>query len=140
MFIGEYKHQVDAKGRIAIPSKFRKGLKYGVVTKGLDGCLIVYTATEWRVLAKRLSSLPVSKPETRAIARYMLAAAMDFTLDSQGRIMLPQYLRGYSSIQKQVIIAGLYNRIEIWDEIRWNTYKEKTEKETEFLAEQLGEF
>ncbi len=140
MFIGEYNYSVDIKGRLAIPAKFRSALKSGaVVTRGLDNCLFVYTKTEWTDYAKKLASLPTSQANSRAFARLMLAGAMDVRLDSQGRIILPDYLRKYSSIEKKVVIAGLYNRLEIWDEAKWDIYKAKTEKDSNDIAEQLGE-
>ncbi|MEA2097846.1 MAG: division/cell wall cluster transcriptional repressor MraZ [Patescibacteria group bacterium] len=140
MFIGEYNHNLDEKGRLAVPVKFRDDLKKGaVVTKGLDGCLFLYTIDEWKVLAGKLSSLPISQSNTRAFARLMLAGAMDVQVDKQGRIILPDYLRKYAGLEKKVIIGGLYNRLEIWDEKTWDEYKEKTEKESEDISEKLGE-
>jgi len=140
MFIGEYNHNLDEKGRLAVPVKFRDDLKKGaVVTKGLDGCLFLYTVDEWKVLAEKLSSLPISQSNTRAFARLMLAGAMDVQVDKQGRIILPDYLRKYAGLKKKVIIGGLYNRLEIWDEGAWDEYKEKTEKESEDISEKLGE-
>ncbi|NQT49241.1 division/cell wall cluster transcriptional repressor MraZ [Candidatus Kuenenbacteria bacterium] len=140
MFIGQYNYSVDSKGRLAIPAKFRSALKSGaVVTKGLDNCLFVYTKTEWNTYAKKLAALPTSQANSRAFSRLMLAGAMDVKLDSQGRIMLPDYLRAYSSVKKKVVIAGLFNRLEIWDEAKWNLYKNRTEKDGNEIAEQLGE-
>ena len=140
MFIGEYNHNLDNKGRIAVPVKFRDDLKKGaVVTKGLDGCLFLYTMSEWKILADKLSKLPISQSNTRAFARLMLAGAMDVQIDKQGRIILPDYLRKYATLKKKVIINGLYNRLEIWDENNWEKYKSKTEKESGDIAEKLGE-
>ena len=139
MFIGEYNYSVDPKGRIAIPAKFRFQLdKEAVVTRGLDNCLFVYTKTEWVKLAEKLSNLPLSQANTRAFSRLMLAGAMDLKIDAQGRVMLPDYLRQYAGIGKKVVIAGLYNRLEVWDEEKWNGYKSKTEKESNDIAEQLS--
>ena len=140
MFIGEYNHTVDEKGRLAVPIKFRTKLARGaVVTRGLDNCLFLYTGAEWKDLAGRLSKLPISRANTRAFARLMLAGAMDVSLDKQGRIILPDYLRKYAGMSKNVIIAGLYNRLEIWDKEKWETYKTGTEKSSGDIAEQLGE-
>ncbi len=140
MFIGEYHHSIDDKGRLAVPSKFKKDLAKGaVVTRGLDNCLFVYTNAEWKVLADKLAKLPISKANTRAFARLMLAGAMDVSLDSQGRIILPDYLRQYATMKKKVVIAGLYNRLEIWDETQWDQYKAGTEKQSGDIAEALGE-
>ena len=116
MFIGEYQHNLDNKGRLAIPAKFRALLKGGaVVTRGLDNCLFLYSKKEWEILAVKLSKLPISQAKARAFSRLMLAGAMDVSIDKQGRIVLPDYLRKYSKITKKVIIAGLYSRLEIWD-------------------------
>jgi MraZ protein len=140
MFIGEYNYSVDAKGRVAIPAKFRVSLSKGaVVTRGLDNCLFVYSRTEWTALAEKLSSLPISQANTRAFSRLMLAGAMDVKIDKQGRIMLPDYLKQYAGVKKKAVIAGLYNRLEIWDEDKWQTYKTKTEKDSNDIAEQLSE-
>lgn len=140
MFIGEYQHTIDSKGRLAVPAKFRVKLAKGaVVTRGLDNCLFLYPLNEWKILADRLSKLPISKSNTRAFARLMLAGAMDVFLDKQGRIVLPDYLRKYAGISKNVIIAGLYNRLEIWDETKWESYKKGTEKTSGDIAEALGE-
>lgn len=138
MFIGEYNFSVDTKGRIAVPAKFRRALgKEVVVTRGLDNCLFLYTKAEWIKLAEKLSNLPISQSNNRAFARLMLAGAMDSKIDSQGRIILPDYLRKFATITKKAIIAGLYNRIEIWDEAKWQTYKTKTEKDSNEIAEKL---
>lgn len=140
MFIGEYNHNLDEKGRLAVPVKFRDKLKKGaVVTRGLDGCLFFYTIDEWKILAEKLSNLPISQSNTRAFARLMLAGAMDVQLDKQGRIVLPDYLRKYAKLTKKIVIGGLYNRLEIWDEEAWKKYKDKTEKESGDIAEKLGE-
>ncbi|MGB0757820.1 MAG: division/cell wall cluster transcriptional repressor MraZ [Patescibacteria group bacterium] len=140
MFIGEYHHSIDQKGRLAIPAKFRKAFTKGaVVTRGLDGCLFLYSMDEWKKLATKLAGLPISQANTRAFARLMLAGAMDVSLDKQGRIILPEYLRDYSSMKKTAVVTGLYNRLEIWAEGSWEKYKKSTEKESTSIAEALGE-
>jgi MraZ protein len=139
MFIGEYLHNLDEKGRLAIPVKFRKELAKSVVTKGLDGCLVVYPAVEWKKLADRLSALPISKANTRAFSRLMLAGAMDVEVDGQGRVSLPEYLRQFAVLKKKVIVAGLSNRVEIWDSGKWEKYRQEMEKDSGEIAEQLGE-
>lgn len=140
MFIGEYHHSVDEKGRMAVPAKFRSKLQQGaVVTKGLDNCLVVYPRAEWENLAQKLSSLPISQANTRAFSRLMLAGAMDVELDKQGRMLLPEYLRSYSELGKKAVVAGLYNRIEIWDADKWESYRNETEAASNEIAEQLGE-
>ena len=123
-----------------MPIKFRNDLKKGaVVTKGLDGCLFLYPLSEWKVLADKLSKLPISQANTRAFARLMLAGAMDVQVDKQGRIIIPDYLRKYAGMKKKIIVNGLYNHLEIWDENNWEKYKRKTEKESGDIAEKLGE-
>src|SRR5688572_24761482 len=100
MFIGEYHHSLDQKGRVQVPVKFRKDLQKGaVVTRGLDRCLFVYTADEWEILADKLAKLPIAKANSRAFARLMLAGAMELEIDRQGRVVLPEYLRQYASLK-----------------------------------------
>ncbi|MAG44964.1 cell division/cell wall cluster transcriptional repressor MraZ [bacterium] len=140
MFIGEYTHTIDQKGRMAVPAKFRAKLKQGaVVTRGLDNCLFLYSKEEWKAIAKKLANLPISKANARGFARLMLAGAMDVKIDSQGRILIPEYLRKYASFSKNIIIAGLYNRLEIWSDKIWNIYKQETESNAGEIAEKLGE-
>lgn len=139
MFIGEYRHALDTKGRLAIPAKFRTALAGGcVVTRGLDACLFLFTKTEWEKLAEKITNLPLSQSNSRAFARLMLAGAMDCEVDGQGRILLPDYLRRYASLAKQAVIAGLSSRLEIWDAAAWDEYKRKTEASSTAIAEQLG--
>jgi MraZ protein len=139
MFIGEFQYNIDAKGRLAIPVKFREALKTGVIiTRGLDHCLFVFSNKEWSVLAQKLISLPLAQANSRAFMRLMLAGAMDVELDKQGRILIPDYLREYAGINKEVIVAGLYNRIEIWDKVHWDQYKLKTENASDEIAEKLS--
>ena len=140
MFIGEYKHTIDEKGRWAIPVKFRLEFKNGaVVTKGLDNCLFLFTKKSWNELAGKLSKLPISQSKSRAFARLMLAGAMDVKLDKQGRIMLPDYLRKYGALRRKSIVAGVFNRLEVWEEKVWDTYKQGVEKESTNIANELGE-
>lgn len=139
MFIGEFSHNLDDKGRIAVPKKFRSDLSRGaVVTRGLDSCLFLYTKKEWAKLAEKLAGLPFAQANTRAFSRLMLAGAMDVEVDAQGRIILPEYLRQYAGITKEVTVAGLYNRLELWDSEKWNEYKSKTETESNQIAEQMS--
>lgn len=140
MFIGEYSATLDEKGRISIPAKFRKELKgKAVVTRGLDSSLFLYTAAEWLKVAEKLSALPFSKSNTRAFSRLMLAGAMDCELDKSGRIILPEYLRRFAKMRKKVVVAGLYSRLEIWSEELWHKYKDETERDSNNIAEQLGD-
>lgn len=138
MFIGEYQHNVDEKGRLAVPVKFRDDLVKGaVVTRGLDNCLFLYTKEEWEKLATKLASLSIAKANSRAFSRLMLSGAMDVGVDKQGRVVLPDYLRKYAGISKKVVIAGLYNRLELWDEQAWEKYRTETEKDSNKIAEEL---
>jgi len=140
MFIGEYAHNLDEKGRLAIPAKFRRELSKGaVITRGLDSCLFLYTKTEWEKLAEKLATLPISAANSRAFARLMLAGAMDVEVDKQGRVVIPEYLRSFATLQKNVVIAGLYNRAEIWDEEKWKSYKSQTEANSNEIAEKMAE-
>ncbi len=139
MFIGEYEASLDEKGRVAVPTKFRSTLKgKAVVTRGLDGSLFLYPLAEWKTMAEKLASLPISTANTRAFSRLMLAGAMEVEFDKQGRIILPSYLKEFAGLLKRVVFAGLYNRIEIWSEERWKVYKQKSESESTVIAEQLG--
>lgn len=140
MFIGEYSLSMDNKGRIAVPVKFRPHLSSGaVLTRGLDKSLFLYPKKEWDVIAGKLAALPISQANSRAFARLMLAGAWDVEIDKQGRMIIPEYLRKFATISKKVICAGLYDRLEIWDEESWQMYKANTERESSNIAEALGE-
>ncbi len=139
MFIGEYQHSIDPKKRLALPSKFRKELGTRVVvTRGLDKCLFVYPLKTWKELAEKLGTLPMGESSTRSFVRLMLAGAVDSDVDSQGRILLPEYLKEYAGLDRSVTVAGLFNRLEIWDETKWKTYRNKAEENSDEVAEQLG--
>jgi len=140
MLLGEYQHNLDVKGRMAIPVKFREILGAGaIVTRGLDNCLFVFAQKEWEALAAKLMALPLAQANSRAFVRLMLAGAVDVNLDGQGRILIPDYLRKYAHLKKDVVVAGLYRRAEVWDAELWSRYKEKTEGASEEIAEKLGE-
>lgn len=140
MFIGEYSHNLDEKGRLAVPKKFRPDLSHGaVVTKGLDNCLFLFTQEEWQKFMGKLANVTFAKSNSRAFSRLMLAGAMDVSLDKQGRIMLPEYLRTFAGLKKNIIVAGLYNRLELWDQDKWEEYKKKTEGESNEIAEQMSD-
>ena len=140
MLLGEYRHVIDDKNRIAIPAKFRTRLKTGaVVTKGLDECLFLYPKGSWDEWAVRVSRLPISQARSRAFSRMMLGGAMEVDVDKQGRIVLPDYLKAYAHLRKQVVITGLYDRIELWDAEQWVRYKSQTERDSGRIAETLAE-
>lgn len=140
MFLGEYAHNLDIKGRVAIPAKFREKLSTGaIVTRGLDNCLFVFAPKEWQALAEKLVALPLAQANSRAFVRLMLSGATDVSLDNQGRILIPDYLRKYADLKKEVIITGLYSRMEVWNKELWERYKQKTESASEEIAEHLSE-
>lgn len=139
MFVGQYTYNLDNKGRLAVPAKFRRDLKKAVVTKGLDSCLFLYPKKDWDVVAKKLAALPFSKSNIRAFSRHMLSGAMDVETDRQGRIVLPDYLRKFAGLNKKAVVAGLYDRLEIWDESAWNKYQAETEKNSADIAEALDD-
>ncbi len=140
MLIGEYKHSIDSKKRLAIPSKLRKdiGMK-AVLTRGLDNCLFVFTMEEWKQLADKLKALSFTQSNTRAFVRLLLSGASEVDIDALGRILVPDYLKEYAGLKKKVVIAGLYNRLEIWDEDKWEAYKKDMENKSDDIAEKLGE-
>ncbi len=131
MFMGEYNHTVDAKGRLIVPSKFREQLgDEFVVTKGLDGCLFVYENTEWKILEEKLKKLPLTNANARKINRFFLAGAALCEVDKQGRILLPAVLREFAGIEKDAVMVGVGNRIEIWSKESWmsaNVYDDMDE-------------
>lgn len=140
MIIGQYNYNLDPKKRLTIPTKFRSVLSEGaVITRGIDGCLFLYPQKQWNDLADKLSKLPLSQSNARSFARVMLAGAMDVKVDSLGRILIPDYLKEYAKLNKSVVIAGLYDRIEIWDEDAWKKYGQTTNSQVEDMAEGLKE-
>jgi len=139
VFIGEYQHTLDVKRRVAVPAKFRSKFKDGIVlTRGLDGCLFVYTMAEWKKIAEKLGTMPVGEKATRSFIRMILAGATDGYLDSQGRVLIPEYLKNYAGLDKDVVVIGLFNRLEIWDSDVWEKYKKGAEKKQSEIADQLG--
>ncbi|MCP6719210.1 MAG: division/cell wall cluster transcriptional repressor MraZ [Patescibacteria group bacterium] len=140
MFIGEYTYTIDNKKRVAIPAKFRKTLdKTAVITRGIDSCLAVYPTKEWGELTKKLESLPSGKVDARGFVRIMLSGAVNVSLDKLGRILIPDYLKKYAHLNKDVIVIGLSNKIEIWDDRAWKEYREKIEKDIGDMAGRLHE-
>lgn len=140
MLLGEYKHSIDVKGRLAVPAKFRDKVQSGaIITRGLDKCLFVFGMEEWRKLAEKLIALPLAQANSRAFGRFMLSGASDVDIDGQGRILIPQPLRLYAGLKKETVVAGIYNRIEIWDAEEWKEYSTKTEMASDEIAEKLGE-
>lgn len=138
MFMGEYNHTVDTKGRLIIPSKFREELgEEFVVTKGLDGCLFVFPEHEWNTFEEKLKSLPLTNKSARQFSRFFVAGAAPCEVDKQGRILLPGTLREFAGLEKDVVLTGMLNRIEIWSKVKWdenNTYDDMDD-----IAEQMSD-
>ena len=140
MFIGEYKHTLDGKNRLAVPARFRKELgKKAVLTRGLDRCLLLYSEKEWQEIALKLGKMPIGESGTRSFIRLMLAGAVEVNLDRLGRMLVPEYLKDYAGLKRDTVVNGLFNRIEIWEEKKWQGYKSRAEKNTAKVAEKLGE-
>jgi MraZ protein len=140
MLIGEYKHTIDDKKRISLPSKFRKQVgKKMIITRGLDKCLFIYPMQEWKEISKKFGDLGLGQADRRGLNRFMLAGATEVSVDSVGRILIPEYLKEFANIKSKVVFAGVYNRIEIWDETSWNKYTSKVMKEADDIAEKLGD-
>ena len=142
MFMGEYNHTIDAKGRLIVPAKFREALgDEFVVNKGLDGCLFVYSNSEWNAFEEKLRTLPLTNKNARQFTRFFLAGAAACEVDKQGRILLPQVLREFAKLEKDVVLVGVASRIEIWSKEVWeesvNTYDTDMDEVAENM-ENLG--
>jgi MraZ protein len=140
MFMGEYRHTIDQKGRLIIPAKFRDDLgdKF-VATKGLDRCLFVYSPDEWSNLEQRLKALPLTNKDARAFVRFFFAGAAECEIDKQGRILLPANLREYASLVKDVVLVGVLTRVEIWSKDIWDEYNEQANLDHESIAERMAD-
>ena len=138
MFMGEYNHTIDTKGRLIIPSKFREKLgEEFVVTKGLDGCLFVYDNSEWTAFEEKLKSLPLTNKEARQFVRFFLAGATLAEVDKQGRILIPAVLREFAGLQKEVVLVGVASRVEIWSKEKWDNTANYEDMEE--IAEHMSE-
>ena len=138
MFLGEFSHTIDDKGRLTIPAKFRDELESGVViTRGLDGCLWAYGRSEWEALAEKIAKLPTTNPAARNFSRFVFSSAFDSIPDRQGRILLPQNLRDYAGIQNETIVIGVKNKLEIWNPAKWSEVVTAVEQDTEAIVNQL---
>ncbi|MBR1930777.1 MAG: division/cell wall cluster transcriptional repressor MraZ [Lachnospiraceae bacterium] len=125
MFMGEYNHTIDAKGRLIIPSKFREALgEEFVISKGMDGCLFVYANEDWNAFEQKITTLPLINKDARQFARYFLSGATSVELDKQGRILLPANLRSFAELDKEVMLVGVGSRIEIWSKEKWGSINE----------------
>lgn len=138
MFMGEYQHSIDDKGRLTIPSKFRENLgPQFIVTRGLDNCLFVYPASEWSVLEQKLKSLPLMKSDARAFSRFFFSGATECELDKQGRVNLPNHLCDYAKLDKDCVVIGVSNRVEVWSKAIWEGYTKQSEETFNEIAEKL---
>lgn len=139
MFIGEYAHSIDAKGRLIMPAKFREelGITF-IVTKGLDGCLFVYSKNEWAQLEEKLKTLPFTSKDARSFNRFFFAGAIECEVDKQGRILISQNLRDYANLSKDVVIIGVSTRIEIWDKEKWDNYCNDEDVSPDDIAEKMS--
>ncbi|HHY82694.1 MAG TPA: division/cell wall cluster transcriptional repressor MraZ [Clostridiales bacterium] len=140
MFIGEYQHTIDSKGRVIMPAKFREelGEKF-VVTKGLDNCLFVYPNEEWRNLEQKLRTLPLTSKEARAFIRFFFAGAAECEVDKQGRILIPANLREHASLEKDIVIIGVSGRVEIWSKEAWDAYNNDSSLDQDAIVEKMAE-
>ena len=138
MFMGEYNHTIDTKGRVIVPSKFRETLgDEFVVTKGLDGCLFVYDNQEWTAFEEKLKALTITNKDARAFVRFFLAGAAGVEVDKQGRILLPVSLREFAALERDVVLIGVGSRIEIWSRERWEDTASFDDMDT--IAEHMAE-
>lgn len=138
MFMGEYQHSIDDKGRLIIPAKFRDGLGASfVVTRGLDNCLFVYPQSEWENLEAKLKTLPFTRADARAFSRFFFSGATECELDKQGRANIPSHLREYAKLNRDCVIIGVSNRVEIWGKESWDTYFDSSSDSFAEIAEKL---
>lgn len=140
MFIGEYQHSLDNKGRLIVPSKFRDELgDIFIITKGLDNCLFVYPKNEWEILEEKLKLLPLTRKDARAFVRFFFSGATECELDKQGRILIPSNLREHCKIDKDAVIIGVSTRVEIWSKEEWDLYNDDENLSYEAIAEKMAE-
>lgn len=141
MFMGEFQHNIDTKGRIIVPAKFREGLgDTFVVTRGLDKCLFAYPMDEWKLLEEKLKKLPLTKKDARAFTRFFFSGAVECEVDKQGRINIPQPLRNYAALDKECTVIGVSNRVEFWANENWESYFNDSEESFGEIAENLMDF
>lgn len=141
MFIGEFQHTIDEKGRLIMPARFRDGLGESfVVTKGLDNCLWAYPRAEWAALEAKMKALPFTNTNARAFVRFFFSGATDSELDRQGRVLIPNNLREYSRLSRDVVVIGVSTRVEIWAREEWDRYIKQAESSYEQLAEEIAGF
>jgi MraZ protein len=140
MFLGEYQHTFDTKNRISLPSKFRKDLgRVVVVTCGLDHCLYVYSRKAWEKEARTYAAEVNGNAARRGLARLFLAGSSEAEVDRTGRVLIPEHLKSFASIKEKAVIAGVFERVEIWEENAWKKYTEAIERDADAFAEKVGD-
>ena len=139
MLIGEYEHSIDTKGRLIMPAKLKEdiGEKF-VITKGLDGCLFVYSQSEWKLFEDKLRAFPLTNKDARALVRFFLAGAMECEIDKQGRFLIAANLREFAGLEKEVVVIGVLNKIEIWSKEKWLKYSEEENNNADEIAEKMA--
>ncbi|MGW6161291.1 division/cell wall cluster transcriptional repressor MraZ [Bacillus altitudinis] len=138
MFMGEYQHTIDTKGRMIIPAKFRDGLgEQFVLTRGLDQCLFGCPMSEWKLIEEKLKALPLTKKDARAFTRFFFSGAVECDLDKQGRINIASNLLQYAKLEKECVVIGVSNRIELWSKSIWEQYTEEQEDSFAEIAENM---
>lgn len=141
MFIGEYRHNLDSKGRVIIPAKFREQLSLNIIlTRGLDGCITVYTQDQWQTIYEQLKKLPTTKRESRMYIHMITSKAAEVSIDKQGRVLIPSSLISEANIEKECVIVGAADHFEIWSQQRWDDYYEDASESFEDIAESLTDF
>lgn len=138
MFYGEYQHTIDEKGRLILPSRFREALADGLmIVKGLEGCLFVFPKSEWLRLEDKISALSLTKRDARKFARFFFSGATEEVSDKQGRVLVPEHLREYADLKKDIVITGVSNRLEVWAKEKWQSYSKEAAGSYEDIAEDL---
>ena len=140
MLTGEFNHSIDAKGRLIIPSKFRENIGENfVITKGLDGCLFLYPDNEWKTFEEKLRTLPLTNKDARIFTRFFLGSAVDGGLDKQGRVLISSALRNFAHLEKEVVLVGVLDRVEIWDKAKWEENNTVIEDNMDDIASHMEE-
>ena len=140
MLIGEYLHTLDSKKRLSLPAKFRKEVgRKMVITRGFDACLFMYPQKAWEKIAEKVSNLPIGQGDTRGMSRFLLSGASEVEVDQAGRILIPEYLKDFADLKSRVVLAGVSDRVEIWNEKTCEEYKRRIEKGADQMAQTLGD-
>ncbi len=140
MLIGEYTHTIDEKNRLSLPAKFRTEMgKKVVLTPGLDNCIFVFSITEWKKITEKLSESSMLNADSRSFNRFLLGGAVEAEIDTIGRVLIPDFLKGRAKLSSKVAVVGVQTRVELWDEGAWTKYKQVVEKQADSLAEKLSQ-